>query len=307
MEANQQLSRRKVPGLGVGMDPKNKWQNATDRCGRTCTLYICGICVLKAEYVWLHAYMRASVRAHIFATFICICMHIAVQCAVSWGVRLVVIPLQKLYICVMICPNTYEANCPVVPSSSSWIFNLLQDVHLTSSNQLTISIFWITKYSTQKNTRYQRNSQPWEPTKNLIPSHQSLTWPGFRNRDALCRWCRDKDSNVYPSRVWGSHAWSDAGRAIPLKKKRKRWKPSHRAVFSEIVVYCSNLASNRTAARGADWPRQGLQFPASPGSTARMPRNECASAHLAHRTGIKSFHSGCGMYIYIYIYIDLHI
>lgn len=91
-----------------------------------------------------------------------------------------------------------------------------------------------------------------------------------------------------------------------LSKKRKRWKPSHRAVFSEIVVYCSNLASIRTAARGADWPRQGLQFPASPGSTARMPRNECASAHLAHRTGIKSFPSACGMYIYTYRFTYLN-
>ena len=186
MAANQQLSRRKVPGLGVGMDPKNKWQNATDRCGRTCTFYICGICVPKAEYVWLHAYMRASVRAHIFATFICICMHIAVQCAVSWGVRLVVIPLQKFYICVMICPNTYEANCPVVPSSSLWSFNLLQDVHLTSSNQLTISIFWVTKIVHPKKYPISEEFPAMGTNQESHPSHQSLTWPG-RNRDALCR------------------------------------------------------------------------------------------------------------------------
>lgn len=203
-------------------------------------LYMRHICVPKAEYVWLHAYMRASVRLHIFATFICICMHIAVQCAVSWGVRLVVIPLQKFYICVMIFPNTYEANCPVVPSSSLWSFNLLQDVHLTSSNQLTISIFWVTKMLHPKKYPISEEFSAMGTNQESHPSHQSLTWPG-RNRDALCRWCRDKDSNVYPSRVWGSHAWSGAssrdgqiwmlywwslccslfgtGRAIPFKKK----------------------------------------------------------------------------------------
>ena len=226
--------------LGWAWIPKiNDKMLQTDVGGHALSIYVAYMCT--ESWICVIACIYACVRAFAYICYIHMYMHAhcGTMCCFL-GVRLVVIPLQKFYICVMIFPNTYEANCPVVPSSSLWSFNLLQDVHLTSSNQLTISIFWVTKMLHPKKYPISEEFSAMGTNQESHPSHQSLTWPG-RNRDALCRWCRDKDSNVYPSRVWGSHALSGAssrdgqiwmlywwslccslfgtGRAIPFKKK----------------------------------------------------------------------------------------
>lgn len=146
-------------------------------------LYMWHMCT--ESWICVIACIYACVRACAYICYIHMYMH-SVQCAVSWGGPLVVIPRQKFYICVMIFPNTYEANCPVVPPSSLWSFNLLQDVHLTSSNQLTISIFWVTKILHAKKYPISEEFSAMGTNQESHPSHQSFTWPR-RNRDALCR------------------------------------------------------------------------------------------------------------------------
>ena len=135
------------------------------------------------------------------------------------------------------------------------------------------------------------------------PSHQSLTWPGFRNRDALCRWCRDKDSNVYPSRVWGSHAWSDAGRAIPLKKKGNvENHPTERfSVKSWFIVLTSlptELLPGVLIGHGKDYNSQHHQ-------EVQQGCQETSALPHTLRTGLglspSTLDAGC-IFTYIYIY-----
>ena len=326
VEANQQLSRRKVPGLGVGMDPKNKWQNATDRCGRTCTFYICGIYVYRKlnMYDCMHICVRPCVCIYLLHSYVYACtlrynvlflgefdwssFRFRSSTFVWWFSQIpmkLIVQLCHLHLCEA---STY---CKMF--------------HLTSSNQLTISIFWVTKMLHPKKYPISEEFSAMGTNQESHPSHQSLTWPG-RNRDALCRWCRDKDSNVYPSRVWGSHAWSGAssrdgqiwmlywwslccslfgtGRAIPFKKKETlKTIPPSSFQWNRGLLFLTSLQTELLPGvligHGKDYNSQHHQ-------EVQQGCQETSALPHTLRTGLglspSHLDAGC-----IYIHIDLHI